>query len=196
MTPDYYTENADTVFGIYEGVNPGDLYRAYLPALSDKAGGRALDIGAGSGRDAAWLRDMGYTVSAAEPNDAMRSRAIARHGDGISWSAASLPGLYGIEVSKGGFDIVFCNGVFMHVRPEDRHAALAGINRLLANDGVLCLNFRAVTDADEGRGMFEIHADEMAAHARDLGMYFKVETTDDVLKRKQMSWWSCSLGKL
>lgn len=41
----------------------------------------ALDVGAGSGRDAAWLASLGYEVVAAEPAAGMRIEAQRRHPD-------------------------------------------------------------------------------------------------------------------
>jgi ubiquinone/menaquinone biosynthesis C-methylase UbiE len=39
----------------------------------------ALDIGAGAGRDAQWLKSMGYEVVAVEPSCGMRSEGERRH---------------------------------------------------------------------------------------------------------------------
>jgi hypothetical protein len=46
-----------------------DLH-GYLPERA--AGLLALDVGAGSGRDAGWLASLGYEVVAVEPAEAMR----------------------------------------------------------------------------------------------------------------------------
>ena len=191
---DYYTSHAQSLFDIYEGVKPEDLYPVHLPVIREKAGGSALDVGSGSGRDAAWLASLGYAVTAAEPNDEMRSRASALHGDGIVWSSAALPALLGLPVPSGGFDLVFSNGVFMHVRPGERLSALASMRGVLARDGILCVNFRSVIPEDEGRAMYPIHADEIGGHAATLGMSFSSVPTRDVLGRKPMDWWACTLA--
>ena len=53
-----------------------------------------LDVGAGSGRDAAWLTRLGHDVVAVEPSPAMRAEAERRHADQrIRWIADSLPGM-------------------------------------------------------------------------------------------------------
>lgn len=193
----YYTDNSDKLFQVYESVSPVDLYPFHLPYVMARRGGVALDVGAGSGRDAAWLADLGYQVTAAEPNDAMRAGAQRLHGGdrAIVWSSAALPDLEGLDVPSEGYDIVVCNGVFMHVHPDMRQAAVARLAAVVSKTGVICLNFRAVTPADEVRAMYPIHADEIAGHATALGLAFENAATDDVLGRSQLNWWSCALKR-
>jgi hypothetical protein len=76
----------------------------------------------------------------------------------------------------------------MHVIPGKRCAALKRLSDLLSPDGVPCLGFRAVTDADLGRGMYPIHVLEVSTMACDLGLRFQYETTGDVLGRNDIAW--------
>ena len=55
-----YAEQADGLIESYESVNFDELYRPLLELLPK--GGRALDIGAGTGRDAAALARLGFQV--------------------------------------------------------------------------------------------------------------------------------------
>ncbi|BBE11144.1 hypothetical protein HH1059_20120 [Halorhodospira halochloris] len=51
-----------------------------------------LDIGAGSGRDAAWLAEQGHDVVAVEPAAELRQEAQRRHPDEwISWLGNMVP---------------------------------------------------------------------------------------------------------
>ena len=53
-----------------------------------------LDVGAGTGRDAAWLARLGHEVVAVEPSAAMRAEAERRHPAArIRWIDDRLPGL-------------------------------------------------------------------------------------------------------
>ena len=61
-------------------------------------------MGAGSGRDAAWLASLGHEVIAVEPSDQMRARAQELHAGapGITWINDRLPGL---EKGSAIFDL-------------------------------------------------------------------------------------------
>ena len=62
----------------YEGVSAARIYADLTPSLSISSG-LALDVGAGSGRDAAWLATLGYEVVAVEPAAGMRREGAQRH---------------------------------------------------------------------------------------------------------------------
>ena len=71
---------------------------------------RILDVGAGTGRDAAWLAAQSHSVLAAEPVDALRHSGMAKHtSPNISWVKDALPEL-SHTISLGQvFDVVlFC----------------------------------------------------------------------------------------
>jgi protein-L-isoaspartate O-methyltransferase len=53
----------------------------WLSGLLSDATGTVLDVGAGSGRDAAWFAARGHDVVAVEPTSAMRSEGQHRHPD-------------------------------------------------------------------------------------------------------------------
>src|SRR5690606_31340081 len=89
----WYDANAETVSERYESV-ASERVHGWLLDLLPPAPALVLDVGAGSGRDAAWLAGRGYDVVAAEPSAQMRKEAQARHADkGIRWIADGLPDL-------------------------------------------------------------------------------------------------------
>ena len=95
---------------------------------------RILDVGAGTGRDAAWLAGMGHRVTAVEPTEAMRLRAIKLHPSPlIEWLDDSLPEL--ARVRSGGelFDLILLSAVWMHFDLAQRREAMASARRAAAN---------------------------------------------------------------
>ncbi|MEJ6403114.1 class I SAM-dependent methyltransferase [Yoonia sp. 2307UL14-13] len=110
----------------YEVVDPIEAHpelNAYLDALPKRTQLRILDMGAGSGRDAAWLAQLGQDVTAVEPSGAMRRLAQHLHpATKIRWLPDELPKL--AQVGSGIFDLIVLTAVWMHVRPEDQVAAL------------------------------------------------------------------------
>ena len=66
-----YDLRAANFAAIYESVSAADVHASFAD-LVPRASGLALDVGAGSGRDAAWLASLGQEVVAVEPAAGMR----------------------------------------------------------------------------------------------------------------------------
>ena len=79
---------ADALAADYEAISSATVLAQALPFMpSDGLGRLALDVGAGTGRDAAWLSSLGWEVVAVEPAAGMRLIAGRRHPNaGIRWS--------------------------------------------------------------------------------------------------------------
>src|SRR5215510_4101414 len=89
----WYERNAAEVVHRYESVTAAEVHAWLLDLLPD-APALVLDIGAGTGRDAAWLASHRLEVIAVEPAAAMRSAGQQLHPSGaIRWVDDSLPGL-------------------------------------------------------------------------------------------------------
>lgn len=88
-----YDAHAPELAQTYESVPFEEAHRSILD-LQPATPGRVLDVGAGSGRDAAWFAYRGHEVVAVEPSDNMRREARERHADPrIRWIDDALPGL-------------------------------------------------------------------------------------------------------
>ena len=114
-----YAEQAEELVTRYEGIDFAAAHQAVLPLLP-AAPASVIDIGAGTGRDAAWLADRGHRVVAVEPTEALRSRAIALHpAPAIEWIDDSLPALRKVLAQRRRFDLVMLTAVWMHLDAED-----------------------------------------------------------------------------
>jgi protein-L-isoaspartate O-methyltransferase len=81
----WYERHAPQVAGSYEALPPERLH-GWLNGLMPAVPALVLDIGAGTGRDAAWFAGLGHDVVAVEPAAAMRAEATRRHpGPRIRW---------------------------------------------------------------------------------------------------------------
>lgn len=77
----------------YESIRFIDKHRAVMHLIPQDPS-HILDIGAGSGADAAWLSDRGRTVVAVEPTRELRIAAMELHPSPlIEWLDDSLPDL-------------------------------------------------------------------------------------------------------
>ena len=127
-----YAEQAEELVARYEGIDFPAKHQAVLPLLP-AAPASVIDIGAGTGRDAAWLAERGYRVVAVEPTEALRSRAIALHpSPAIEWIDDSLPALRRVVAQRRRFDLVMLTAVWMHLDAEERRVAMANVAALVA----------------------------------------------------------------
>lgn len=164
-----YAHTADILVGQYEGISFERTHQTILRLLPP-APARVLDIGAGTGRDAAALAARGYTVVAVEPTAEMRTHGERLHpSPAITWIDNSLPELAALEAHAEAFDLVMMTAVFMHLDAGQRALAMPRIVRLMAPGGLLALSLRH-GPIPEGRRMFDIGAEEMTALAQAHGL--------------------------
>ncbi|MGI4795497.1 MAG: class I SAM-dependent methyltransferase [Janthinobacterium lividum] len=71
----WYDARAAMLADSYEAIAPERLH-GWLDGLLLDTRSLVLDVGAGSGRDAAWLAGLGHDVAAVEPSPARRAEAV------------------------------------------------------------------------------------------------------------------------
>ena len=174
------------------------LLAAYRP-LDDlldprAADALALDIGAGSGRDAAWLVAKGYEVVAVEPSAGMRFEGTRRHTDDkIRWLDDRLPALSRVHELGLAFDLILLSAVWQHIPPNDRERAFRKMTALLKPGGLLLMTLRQ-GPAPQDRPMHPVTLAEVEALARAFGLeVFKVADQHDELSRAEVRWISVLL---
>ncbi|MEU5539734.1 methyltransferase domain-containing protein [Streptomyces sp. NPDC020362] len=163
-----YAEAADALAVQYEEVTFDEVHRDVLEFVPTGPG-RILDVGAGTGRDAAALAARGHTVVAVEPTAELREHAQRLHtGSGIDWVADALPHL-ALRRHPGPFDAVFVTAVWMHLDAEERRHAMGRIAALLVTGGRFFVNLRH-GPVPAGRHMFDVSAAETVELGRALGL--------------------------
>ena len=89
----WYDAHAIELAKSYESIE-AERVHAWMADLLPTGPGIALDVGAGTGRDAAWLSQRGFDVVAAEPSRAMREQATRLRPDSsVTWVLDGLPDL-------------------------------------------------------------------------------------------------------
>lgn len=194
---DCYTENAAKFTGQYESLTPNDVFGSAINLFPTKPS-FVLDIGAGSGRDAAWMASLGHIVTAVEPSEGMRNLAIANHADQpITWIADMLPNLDLVTPPENGFDFILISAVWMHLTQANRTAALARLSEIIADDGSILISLRH-GPSDPNRPMLPIDTAVEIQNANQAG-FAKAETTsaeeDDKLGRGDVHWELLVLSK-
>jgi len=184
-----YGENAEALVKQYEGISFHDVHRQVAHLLPEPPA-RVLDVGAGTGRDAAALAAKGYTVTAVEPTPELRERAMALHPEpGIEWLGDSLPDLVTLADRAQSYDAVMLTAVWMHLDEAERARAMPRVARLLRPGGVMILSLRH-GPVPPGRRMFEVSVEEMtrAAEAEGLERVLHLERKDGLFNRAEVSW--------
>lgn len=191
-TAQYYRTHAADVAARYESVG-SPVARFFATAFV--AGGRVLDIGAGSGRDLAQLLAQGFDAFGVEPVDELRIAATASHPELAGrLVAGQLPG---IGAPHGGeFDGVLCSAVLMHVPESDLFDAAFELRGLLRRRGRLLISLpsaRKDVDNQERDALGRLFKSYTADHIallferigfREIGRW----ETDDALGRAGTQW--------
>ncbi|MFF3611626.1 class I SAM-dependent methyltransferase [Streptomyces sp. NPDC002580] len=163
-----YAEAADALLVQYEAVTFEEVHADVLHLVPGVAG-RVLDVGAGTGRDAAALAARGHRVVAAEPTAELREHGRRVHADhAIAWVDDALPELP-LDRHPGRFDAVFATGVWMHLDAGERRRAMARIGELLEPGGRFFVNLRH-GPVPNGRRMFDVSAAETAELGDECGL--------------------------
>lgn len=164
-----YAVEADALAVQYESFTFEALHKNIIP-LFPKNACRVLDIGSGTGRDAAGFASLGMKVLAVEPVAEMRAHAERMHtSPHIEWLDDSLPGLARITARRETFDIVMMTAVLMHFDDGERATILTRVAPMIAKDGILALSLRH-GPVPPGRRMFAVSDDEVVALATAQGL--------------------------
>lgn len=185
-----YSATAAALATDYEALDPTAFRQTFadlLPAGPDRL---ALDIGAGSGRDAAWFAELGFEVVAAEPAKGFREVGKRlRSGSEVRWIDDRLPALAATHQLGLSFDVVLLSAVWQHVAPDDRRRAFRKLAALLKPRGLLIIVLR-FGPAPPGRPMFDVSVGEIEALAREHGLAVNRATAPmpDSAGRPGVSW--------
>lgn len=169
MSNDFYSDNADTLFERYNALDFETVHADLLGCLPE-APGAALDIGAGSGRDALALAQRGWEVVAVEPAGRLRELGKAHtHGKAVQWMDDQLPALNAVRALSERFNLILLSAVWMHVSPPERERAIRVLSDLLAPGGRLFITLRH-GPGDEGRDFHPVSRDELDHLARQRAL--------------------------
>lgn len=164
-----YGENADALFERYESREPAKIHDPWIH-LFPKPPARILDIGSGTGRDAAWFASLGHSVLAVEPTDALRLGAAKLHPEPeIEWLDDILPDLPHVRARGETFDLILMHAVWMHLTAAERISGMAVITGLLAPGGRIAMSLRHGV-VPQGRRMFDVSGEETITLAAQNGL--------------------------
>lgn len=134
MTLHYYQNHAQDFFDGTVNVNMTPLYEAFTQHLPN--GGRVLDAGCGSGRDAKAFHEMGYQVDAFDASSAMVE--LARQHTGLPVQLMTFSEIDG----KAQYDGIWCCASLLHVPSSELPKVMQKIADALKPGGVWYVSFK------------------------------------------------------
>lgn len=189
----FYDRAAARFADIYESTTFDQVHAGILGILPTTLAD-VLDVGAGSGRDAAALAQRGHRVTAVEPSVGLLNEAMRRHaGESIRWIKDSLPALS--ELGHQQFDFILVSAVWMHLAIRERSTAMRRLAALLRSGGCLVITLRH-GPIDEERAITSVSSEETIAEGKHFSLVLeRVFEEPDVLGRPDISWSTVAFKK-
>ena len=183
-----YDRHAHELAAEYEGLAFEQVH-GVIAKLLPEPGANVLDVGAGTGRDAAWFASKGHRVVAVEPSQEMRKAGKNAHKDGnIQWLSDHLPALENVVSSKLTFDLIWLSAVWMHVPPSQRRRAFRKLVSVMSPGASMMLSVRQ-GPSDPHRPMHPVELDDIKKLARKYGLQtVRVTRREDARGRTGIDW--------
>lgn len=138
-----YRDSADLVWG-------AEPNRFVVEELTGVRPGRALDLGAGEGRNAVWLASLGWRVTAVDFSEVgveRGRRLAAERGVEVEWVVADVRDW---QPEPGAFDLVLL--AYLHLPPADLATALGRAAEAVARGGRVLVIGHDRDNLDRGTG--------------------------------------------
>lgn len=121
-------------------------------AVFARGGRKALDVGAGAGRHALALAQLGFAVDAVDASEASISHVSGLAAAGGLTVATRIAMMDGLPFAEGEFDFLVSYNVIYHGDGEIVRRTLEGFRRVLKPGGMLYLTMLSKRNADYGVG--------------------------------------------
>lgn len=195
-TIQYYTTHVKDLVRRYESADVPDLQS--LLAGSFSPGARVLELGCGSGRDAAFMLENGFDVTASDGVQEMIDAAAACH-PALAGRLCRICLPRDLTPALGPFEGIYAVATLMHLTRPDIQEVFARVGRMLVPGGRLFFSVPLHRDdvaADgfdaNGRRFTAMTLADWTGICRRAGFdILTTTTTSDGLGRKTIAWLNC-----
>lgn len=194
-TVSHYDTHAREASTRYESADMSRLHAMLLRRLPPK-GASVLELGCGSGRDAAFLQASGYDVTAVDASPGMIAVAARLHPELAGrLSCAAVPFPEDSPLLQRSFDAVFSNAMFMHIPDHDLPLVVDQVRRMMRPGGVAVISVSVdrggLADSRDGTGRLfrERQPEELRQVFERSGLAFVAQSSSaDSLDRPAIRW--------
>jgi cyclopropane fatty-acyl-phospholipid synthase-like methyltransferase len=200
-TLNYYSQNSLKVAERYESADVTQLHDFLSSSL--EPGGRLLELGCGSGRDAAFMVSQGFKVLATDGSASMVEQT-KRHHPELAGHVLHLKLPAGLSNALGIFDGIYAVAVLMHLSLQEIKNTISGVNSLLAAKGRFVFSVPArredgITNEfdSKGRRFTTLSPDEWKNLCLKCNLQIvRTMISEDGLGRGGIAWINCLAEKL
>lgn len=184
-TIDYYNQHAAEYVQATINVDMAALYAEFLPMV--KPGGHILDAGCGSGRDAYYFQQLGFTISAFDASSAMAQIASERlHQTVAVHSFEQLD-------KQETFDGIWCCASLLHVATQQLPEVLSRLQQAMKPGAILYASFKYGTTDRFSNGRHFTDLDEaslyrLLSQLPELGLLKSWQSRDQRPDRADDIW--------
>ena len=188
-TINYYDKTAQELIPMYETAEMSEFYPILLENLFPKA--KILDIGFGSGRDLAFLKDKEFEVWGADPSQQFVDHAKKRFSD-ISnhFFKTSLPNLNLPEELQHSFDTIILIAVWMHLPKSTYEPSISSLSSFLKPHGKIILSYSITPREEISKRYFENIDSYLIKSLFEKHGYVQISknTNRDGLDEREITW--------
>lgn len=193
MMCNYYESNAERYAAETFSANMSKQYQRFLPLL--KNGGKILDVGSGSGRDACYFQKQGYQVTALEP-----SKNLGREIRKVFSGEIVCSDIQNYRPTER-YDGIWACASLIHLQEEEVLCFFKQIDMYLNNNGIVYVSGKngiQTGEAEDGRYFLEF-TEQLVEKILKVNEQLELEQlwyTEDVNGRKGLQWMNTIVKKI
>ena len=185
MMCNYYESNAERYAAETFSADMSKQYQRFLPLL--KNGGKILDVGSGSGRDACYFQKQGYQVTALEP-----SKNLSREIRKVFSGEIVCSDIQSYQPTER-YDGIWACASLIHLQEEEILCFFKKIDMYLNDNGIVYASGKSgisTGEVEDGRFFLEF-TEQLVEKILTVNKQLQLEQlwyTEDVSGRRGFRW--------
>jgi len=200
-TLSYYEKNASNLSKRYESADVTTIHQTLLKTFSPNS--KLLEIGCGSGRDANFMLEQGYNLTAIDGSQKMIDEAKMIHPT-LEPHLFTMQLPHGLDFESNSFDGIYSIATLMHLTKEGIYQTIKNIHTLLKEKGKFLFSISIERDdtnqknRDPHQRLFTSFSQrEWVNICKNYGLkHLHTEVTKDGLNRSGIVWLTCIVEKV